>query len=666
MPESVSNKSDPQELKPEAKALSETAKAFNKQLWDFPAETAKVLNKWLAKPELPSVFGQLELTGTAENGKVVDGKVSGSDKGTYIVYKDGREQEMAFKNGGITHIKRNNKVNPDEITSFTIKDPSQREISLTKVDGNEDSYTDGQHVYSVKYETKTGKFICDDKNTGIRYAIGIDGRVNEVHSKIGLEIDRKDGVITELKDSKRNYLWQKEANNDWRLSSLDKAKPFKEPKEKINGIAQLESNGDYVIKSGDDAGYSFRSDGSQHKLVSMAELRSKVEKSNALSKEQKSRLLDDYLPNYAKREFAGKTQEEADRERSESIYELSTLLEPKQIGGYSDKERGQILEQSAFHLAHEAEYQQRLCVCSTTAAGASFLYDRPSAFARVMAQIGNTGKFRTFDGTDIVPPKGSVEAALRDQPFPLHATDPQASGVSRIFSVMAANVHWQRRTTDPSGNPVPKGSLKYEQEPAEGVYRHKDGVRYYTYNPLNQIVAEPFLLSEDMVDIGQQITGEAWSNRLIVANDIITKYGHSKDISADEHLKLVTGVGSPEDLDKIFTFQHSQSLQVHTAHPPFHYDSGYGNSPGAGGLQGTWHQILKTKYERVLDQNGKIDPDKSLVYLDNWWNPKRADHLSKDRALSLRQVYNALYEPTYEQYYDSASRRYYTRIASRK
>jgi hypothetical protein len=110
--------------------------------------------------------------------------------------------------------------------------------------------------------------------------------------------------------------------------------------------------------------------------------------------------------------------------------------------------------------------------------------------------------------------------------------------------------------------------------------------------------------------------------------------------TAEANKRVVT-VSNIEEFHNALTADRAQIVYVHTSKPPFHYDSGDGNEPGAGGPTGNWHVVVKTKYYPVYDAYLRLDLNLSTVCIDNSWNPTRADRLTRERGIPLAQFYNA-------------------------
>jgi hypothetical protein len=291
--------------------------------------------------------------------------------------------------------------------------------------------------------------------------------------------------------------------------------------------------------------------------------------------------------------------------------------------------------------------RQHLQTCNVTDIGATFLHESPSHFARFMAELGNTGQFRTKDGSTIVPSKEDIQEALKDQPFPPDEKDPRATGVSRAFAIAAANIHWQRRDMDVNGNSVALGSLKYQQSGGEGVFLHQNGKRFYVNDTVGKKIEQPNLDDYELIDVAEQISGETWNNKVVVSKNLRDQVvSLNKHSFAANKQSQVAAISSAEDLHNALLKNKIQIVQVHTGNPPFYDESGYGTESGAGGPKGGWHVVVKTHYEPVFDANNKLDINKSLVYFDNTWNPNRFDHLTKTSAIPLAMFLKSMSAPS--------------------
>jgi len=157
---------------------------------------------------------------------VKHGTVPGKEPGTSVTYKDGIEQEMRFKNGFIATFKHDNAKVPNEITSLEFKGPKGESTKLTRVPGQKNKFTDGKNTYDVNYETKDEQLaIHKPQESAIHYQC-IDDTTIYVDTDTGITTTNRDNGIEEVADPKRNYLFRRQSNGDWKIEALDQSKPF--------------------------------------------------------------------------------------------------------------------------------------------------------------------------------------------------------------------------------------------------------------------------------------------------------------------------------------------------------------------------------------------------------------------------------------------------------
>lgn len=318
-----------------------------------PGEVWQILDKMRSALTVPALkaFGNLDLTDISKGR-------SGSDaNANAITYKNNVPEKMRFADGTERTFKRDNPNAPGEITTVDIKPANEPAYKWEKVPGKE-QYTNGKVTFNAKFETNGDKYIVHDLDLGTVTTRTIDGTTVELNTKTGIETTTKkgelskiktrdneitasrdkSGEISEIKDTQRNAHWQRHSDNSWQVTALDLTKPFKPQDSSLSGTAKFYSNGDYAIIDKDGRGERYNLDGSQNKLLSMADLRNKIEKTTILNADQKQRLLNDYLPKLESRQFIGKHTEEAIfRERTETIKQLSRLLEKPEANGYTEK-----------------------------------------------------------------------------------------------------------------------------------------------------------------------------------------------------------------------------------------------------------------------------------------------------------------------------------------
>jgi YD repeat-containing protein len=596
------------------------------------------------------------------NGKTYEAKTDSTEhhadskSKSELVYKNGMEHQMKLPDGSIRTFQRGNLSDPKEITSLEVKLPGKEAYKWEKVPGK-DQYKSGDTTVNAKIETKDGKYIYKDLDEKTITTRSTDGKQIVENQKTGITTESVNGEITrfkkgdnevslkrddkkevtEIQDTSRNLKLSRQPDGSWKSSAIDDEKPFKAPEKDPAGKPELNKNGSYTFTGDDRVRERFNIDGTHDRLGTMDDLRDRIQKSDALSADQKQRLLDDYLPKFESRKFNDKNEKETEREKTETIYQMTRLLDSPGENAYKASERAKMLEQTAFHAANPDSFVQKGNTCNVSDIGGALLHDDPSHFARVIADVGTTGQFRTADGSTINPPRKDIQEGLRDQAFPPDKHDPEASGVSRMFALTAANIHWQRRTTDNLGNKVDKGSIYYHQQGGEALYQYKDGTGRALTDTNGRKIDSPSMHAADIMDAFKQITGRPEEGRYII-NAGITPEGNGA--KAD---KSVTKVTTSEEFSKALAAdKRTKIVQVHTGHPPFYKDSGYGKDDGAGGPNGGWHVVLATKYEPAYKDAAKktLDPGKSKVYVDNTWGPK-ADRLTAERAISLSTMLKA-------------------------
>jgi hypothetical protein len=259
------------------------------------------------------------------------------------------------------------------------------------------------------------------------------------------------------------------------------------------------------------------------------------------------------------------------------------------------------------------------------------IHETPSCFAKMVADIATTDKFKTADGSIIEVPLKSVKATSNESSFP--PTSGSRSWLGHISDVAMANVFWQRQTVDTYGQQVPKGSLRYEEissqyngDNGERIYKYDGGKIAYELRERGQnvLARSPELTPSNLGAVLGQITGRQEKNRIISHKDVYP-----------ENTDGATTVTNKEEFEK----ELSQGLwpkiiTVHTTHDPFWHDSGYGAAGGAGGRTGAWHVVVATGY----------DARTKRLAIDNSWQPEH-DHYSPMRQVSSDAIFAALSGP---------------------
>ena len=318
-------------------------------------------------------------------------------------------------------------------------------------------------------------------------------------------------------------------------------------------------------------------------------------------------------------------------EKEAFFKQTSRLLEEKADAPFSAKERAAMAEQLAWHVANPTlDSQGPHPTCNVTDIRLCLTREQPSEFARMIADIGNTGKFVTQDGTTIEPRKDSLQAGKEESTFP--PAPGTRTWLGKISDVTMANIHWQRRTTDVYGYAVAKGSMKYDE--VKPTDRDDSGSRVHKYELRQDVLwrteqaKSPTLRANQIMDIYKQITGKEEEGRFIINAD------HNQ---TGQGLAVV---GSKEDLHNAL-------------------------------LKGPWPKIIEVQnnilqgkqpdgkdHEHVVIATG-YDPKTGKVMIDNSHNPSQ-DMLEQDKQVSIDTLYQAtklrqsvqvVYQHQQQQYY---------------
>src|ERR1700679_678717 len=118
MSDQISKQSEGNEIKPGQESGADSSKTFIQQLLQNPTETGEILNIWSGKikNQFTAELDRLKINGTDKPGSKKNGTFAGSEKDTYVTYKDGLEQKLRFKGGSEVIITRDNPSDLGEIT----------------------------------------------------------------------------------------------------------------------------------------------------------------------------------------------------------------------------------------------------------------------------------------------------------------------------------------------------------------------------------------------------------------------------------------------------------------------------------------------------------------------------------------------------------------------
>jgi YD repeat-containing protein len=337
----------------------------------------------------------------------------------------------------------------------------------------------------------------------------------------------------------------------------------------------------------------------------------------------------------------------SDKEVANTYRELSRLLVTPGDQPVTQSDKTRLAMHAITHFADPTSTDQGWHnTCNVTTVESILASTQPAAMARLLADVGTTGKFRTKDGTEIkLDPKSLQPDKEADSRYPV---DWNRSYASQVFQLTAANIHWQRQTNLPDGSYAGKGNIQYTQ--VTGPKAYPGDTRERIVNLTNGSIQmqtdtaggtrpndSPHLSPNPLPDIVQQITGKT-PDTLVIANSAYPGVG-GKGISTVSsldgfHQKLSELVKSKERRnDGSEVSKLPIILCVHTGKKPF---SGSEDEGGSGGSKGSWHVVTVTGY----------DEKTGMVQLDNQWG-RKWDHLGRADGKSLVHVRD-LYPATYK------------------
>lgn len=442
-----------------------------------------------------------------------------------------------------------------------------------------------------------------------------DGRYESV-SEAGSDysfVHDGDGKLESFEDHGANRLWIRDASGALKDSPLDATRPYESP----------------------------------------GAIEAAIVGNNDLDGLQKSRMLRDA------RTVAGR-DDLPETEKQEFFKQAQRLLDTPPGSKMTAKQRADLGEQLLWHAARpERNEQGHHSTCNVTTVRGMFLYDRPSVVGKVVADVSETGAIKTHDGSTIRPPmssllprEGSSEARFPPQPG-------QRTWLGQVWDVTAVNTYYQRQTTDPTGQRVPKGSLYFKQEAPDGGSDHGErickqinGTEYVLGKRMNGngVVADfngPNMYEDRFLDVYHQLSGEIPSGRMLAHQD--------KYVGDRSRFKALGGVSidSEGNLEQALAGAHfpvivklNTGLVELRKREQDRLDRGEDRS-GVTRPAGGEHVLLVTGY----------DPQSKTVSVDNSWSPiydfrSRAELASAgidaDRkvAMTVRDLYDSMKDTT--------------------
>ncbi len=471
--------------------------------------------------------------------------------------------------------------------SYEITDlDKNNEVTIRKPNGLmiEEKPKEKLHVETLK--DKITKVVLDGKTRDFAYSC--DGKINQI-TETGTETP---------------VTLQKQADGSWIRYAAD-GKPALDGLKRTGDVV-VDGKGTCSFLSADGGVIRQKIGGAAEHISTGLNIEKKITQNADLDAAAKICFIENI-------DSLQKRQDIDVKEKQDTVKQITRLLDATGETPMTSRERAKIAEQLAWHVANpEKDAQGQHPTCSVTDIRISLERETPSQFARLIADIGTTGKFVTVDGTTITPSPDSLKSGKEEQDFP-----PKGSSrtlVGKISDVTLSNICWARKSTDAKGQAVPKGNMYYAEVRPTG--RDDSGSRVYRWRQQadgswhsEEQSRSPGLFANDIVDIYRQITGKAEDNRFIVNGD------------HNIHGASIAVVNSQADL---------QAQLMHGPWPKIvEVQNNILNGKEPDGKDHE-HVVVVTGYDHAT---GKVS-------IDNSHDPD-SDMLSPDKQIPLAQLYKA-------------------------
>ncbi|MCA9816046.1 MAG: hypothetical protein KC652_13085 [Cyanobacteria bacterium HKST-UBA01] len=497
-------------------------------------------NIWATSPTARSGWhGKLELDGRTGDLRVT--ALSGTESGVTNLYKAGGRHEI---------------LRPDGTAEFSFKvdgDPAERTFKFDQsfgsggASGDSDSASVLTQPLSMKVKGEDGKistwtriggdgdrYVCDGEGKRARIEVSRDehdhlsyrfenldtGYKKEVSNGI-LRETRVEGDTTEVTENGKTLEISIGASRMFMDKSVDKVEDTAGDSGNGEAFVRIEQPSLNRLWTKDLHGdWKDEALSTELPYESPGELSRLISENSNLDDRQKLRMLE----NVDAMSMEGHSPEELER-----FYQETTrlLTEPEgKKSFFNAAERADLVEQLLFHAVNEEDNNQGVNPsCSMTGLRGLLLYDKPSVVAGLVADIADSGSFKTTDGSVITPPPESlkIRSGSPEAQFPPKGSS--RSWLSQIWDVTAYNVHYQRQTTDRhTGMALKNERMEYElRQAADGdsgcrlVKTGPNGERTvlaknYTDNTLEQYHDIGMYLDQ-CLDVYHQITGETLKGR---------------------------------------------------------------------------------------------------------------------------------------------------------
>lgn len=207
---------------------------------------------------------------------------------------------------------------------------------------------------------------------------------------------------------------------------------------------------------------------------------------------------------------------------------ILSMLKAKQGAPYTDKDRANYADQLLWHVCNLTRNAQgKNNSCNVTVLRGLLLAENPELVAKIVAEVVNTGEFKTQDGSTIklppsytLPISGTPEASFPPSPG-------KRSALGKLWDVTAINVYYQRQTKDEFGSSVTKGSLTYREVKSTGsgdtgnrlVRTYSNGTMHCLGRNVNgryYYLDQPRMFASRIADLHFEMTGMKLSGKFLI------------------------------------------------------------------------------------------------------------------------------------------------------
>lgn len=404
-----------------------------------------------------------------------------------VKYPDGVTRSFKFKEG---FSKSKTVLSQPEFFTVTSSDDTSSIWRKLKDDLYEEDGVQNRLKVEVK---KDGTYTFRNLTSGYSAIRDLKGNVETVEPFVDgslLTVRNGQQVAFELGETK--VLIQSNTNGE----------PVKITSEKDNLVFTRQTDGTWLAAKLD----------ATKAAKTLSDFEKKVTASGAFSPSAKVRIVENWKKFEADSSFTA--QQKTDFKKS-----VFSLIDANSKSPFTDKERANYADQLLFHVVHlNRNAQGKNNSCNVTVLRGLLSREHPEVLAKIVAEVVNSGEFKTKDGSVIKLPADFLRP-ISGQPENTFPPSPgKRTALGKLWDVVAINVYYQRQTVDELGYVVSKGSLTYQEvKPTSSSDTGNRLVREYSNGTLVALgkskngkyyyVDQPRMFASRIADIHYQMTG---------------------------------------------------------------------------------------------------------------------------------------------------------------